>query len=1457
MNAQTDSGPTAKDVFVAALRIGDAYERNAYLDRACAGRPELRDEVDRLLVASEGSSPRPLDRAIEQLGLPELPAGPSSSPRIGPCESREPIGEGGTGVDSVAEPLRPVRRTMGDYHILREIGRGGMGIVYEAVQESLGRHVALKVLPTLSLADSAQLIRFRREARAAAQLHHTNIVPVFGVGEHDGTHYYAMQFIQGQPLDEVLRQLQQLRDRQPRVEADTPTVTLTAESAPPPVVVAQSILSGQFARGLSTGGYRGETSDHRPREAVDVTTSVAGGPSGSESVRPRADSSSSSTVLPGREEIFGIGSNRRPYDEGVARVGVQVAEALAYAHEHGILHRDIKPSNLLLDPDGRAWVTDFGLAKSEGDALTNTGDIVGTLRYMAPERFRGVSEARGDVYSLGLTLYEMVALRPAFQSDDCLRLIEQIKSVNPPRPRSLDAHIPRDLETIVLKAIDKDPARRYQTATALAEDLQRFLDDRPIAARRVSQAERFWRLCRRNPVISGLLAMVATLGLILAVAGPIVAVRQSRLAASESEARQAAQDMQHRTRRALYVSDMKVAFQALKDGDFKRLLDRLERHRPGPGEDDLRGWEWSYLYENCRRGLETPSIDHGVPLLATAYSPDGTLIAVADAGGMVTLYDPSTRRPLRSIEAHVGLARGLAFSSDGAILATGGDDRGIRLWNTATGEMVGRPVGLSHVESLAISPDGGRLISAGIHGVVDHAIKEGQPPQTRGLSENQAHAVSFSPDGSLVAAAFHDHSVSLFDPETGEKTLDLEGHKARVLALAFSPDGTLLASGDGDGGVRLRDVSDGRTRGTFTTPGVPLEALAFSPDGATLASSGRDGMVRLWDVNSARPIDALIGHGGAVLSLAFSADGATLASGSSDGTVRLWELGSPLADVPEVLKPIRDSFEDLRVGAFSPDGAILALGGGLPAGDYGSLTLFEMDAMTPLDAVKDHTVWTAAFSPDGKTLATGGQELILCDLSTGNRRAIPDTRDGRLGELAIRDLAFAPDGATLAFAGNDRSVTLLDVPTETLRATLPHSGEVRAVAFAPGGAILAIGGDGPDALRLWDLARGASVSLPGHVSVRGLAFSPNGGILAATHEDGGISIWEVATRERLGILEGHSGWVRSVAFSPDGRTLASGGWDTTVRLWNLATFEELFALSGHDDIISTVAFSPDGAALLSVSTDDTARFWRASTGENGPNDRPGGSAKPRPRLSMPPSSSPPRFDVPRMANSPVADGRVEPGEYGPAFEVRFSANTNLGRIMYARGNLTWGPEDLSYRFSSAYTSEALHLAFEVRDDFIDDARDGWKDAVQQNDDIELFIDGDRVSNDFWWSDRSGSREGFQLLADTNGARSTTSTDFSNADWTSVASLVPGGYVMEFKVPLSLIDTQDGHGFSPAVPGSTLRFNVGIHDVDDSETELYDFGVLWTPHPENLPLPASVGPWGYGEDAWSVELYLVP
>ena len=434
--------------------------------------------------------------------------------------------------DAAAVVVRGARlERLGDFRVLREAGRGGMGVVYEAEQESLGRRVALKVLAAHAVPDPAQVRRFEREARAAAQLHHTNIVPVFGVGEQDGLHYYAMQFIPGLGLDSVIEEVKRLRSAN---ATDAPATASPPEStenregiALTAAGIARSLVTEQFTSTQPAVIDPSSIDASRPDELGMIIHSP----------RPMVASPDlSSEVVLGPTGLSSVSGSDARYWRSVARVGEQVARALEYAHTQGIFHRDIKPSNLLLDAQGTAWVADFGLAKAvEGDNLTNTGDIVGTIRYMAPERFHGRCDARSDVYALGLTLYEMVALRPAFEQAARQALIRQVMEEEPPRLRKLSPDVPRDLETVIQKAIAREPAGRYATAGALAADLALFLDGKPVRARDTGMVERCWKWAKRRPAIAALLFGLA----VTALTGLTAVMWQWRAAvAARDEARQ-------------------------------------------------------------------------------------------------------------------------------------------------------------------------------------------------------------------------------------------------------------------------------------------------------------------------------------------------------------------------------------------------------------------------------------------------------------------------------------------------------------------------------------------------------------------------------------------------------------------------------------------------------------------------------------------------------------------------------------------------------------------------------------------------------------------------------------------------------------------------------------------------------------------------------------------------------
>jgi serine/threonine protein kinase/TPR repeat protein len=527
--SQRDRIDELAESFVARFRSGERPSIDEYARKY----PELADELRELLPALV---------MLEQHGSPE-----------------DTGGLGG------AAP-RPAPRELGDFTIVREIGRGGMGVVYEAVQQSLGRHVALKVLSSPGLLNPVHLERFRLEARSAGRLHHSHIVPVFGVGEDQGLHYYAMQFIAGQSLDQVIEALRKLRpdhgvDKTAPLAKDDFTESLTNglltghfpghEAAAGSGVVVTA--PGEPGSGVSDDGARSDGQSHFAPQAAQNR----------ESPRPIDRSLSA-------HREFSSSSSGRPFYDSVARVGLQVAEALAYAHAEGVLHRDIKPSNLLLDAKGNIWVTDFGLAKAEeNDALTATGDFVGTLRYMAPERLEGWSDRRSDIYGLGVTLYELLTLHPFFETANRASLIDNIRHQNPQPPTKIDRAVPRDLETIVLKALAKEPSSRYHTAEEMADDLRRFLADRPILARRSTVRERLVRWCRRNPVVASLAATVA----LALVAGTIASTWQAIRATRATQRAEATLAREVQLRRAAEAGERIRQARILQD---KWQFDRAE-----------------------------------------------------------------------------------------------------------------------------------------------------------------------------------------------------------------------------------------------------------------------------------------------------------------------------------------------------------------------------------------------------------------------------------------------------------------------------------------------------------------------------------------------------------------------------------------------------------------------------------------------------------------------------------------------------------------------------------------------------------------------------------------------------------------------------------------------------------------------------------------------------------------
>ncbi|HMC64981.1 MAG TPA: WD40 repeat domain-containing serine/threonine protein kinase, partial [Gemmataceae bacterium] len=729
--------------FAARYRRGERPSLTEYTEKY----PELADEIRELFPALV---------MMEELG-------PENDPATGPF-----LGPGDRGVP----------QQLGEFHILREVGRGGMGVVYEAVQESLGRHVALKVLPFHSLIVKTHLERFRREARAAARLHHSNIVPVFGVGQHEGLHYYAMQFIQGQGVDAILRELRRLRGHQ-----EPPAAGKGACDPELTVSVAHGLLTGRF-----------ETNEGR------LMPNEEGAEKAGNSSLPVPQSSSSesgaASVTIGEHSPW-AGQSEAQYFRGVAQVGVQIAEALAYAHNQGVFHRDIKPSNLLLDTRGTVWITDFGLAKSEdSDDLTHPGDVVGTTRYMAPERFSGKADARSDLYSLGITLYELLTLRPAFPERHRAQVIERITYQDPPRPRRLEPHIPRDLETIVLKATDKEPARRYQTAAEIAADLRLFLADRPIQARRSHWPERLWRWCRRNPAVAFLTTSIAVLLMAITVVSVVSAIwlRQERDHARTAE--------QEKTEK-LWQSYRDQARAGRWSGVVGRRFDSLAalahaaEIRP---ELELRNEAIACMaLVDLRRVRSRPDIPADC-LERMVFDPSLERYAFSDPEGNIIVRLTSDDRELFRLRGPGSRAWALRFSPDGRFLAAKHhtdnqpEPNDLYVYEVAQQKVVVHSPG--GIFSWAFSPDSRQLAvgdKAGAITVYDLASEQGG---ARVLSRGPvAQDLAFHPDGRRLAVACPKPPVILIRSlETGEVVWERK-FTVGPAALAWHPEGRLLAVG--------------------------------------------------------------------------------------------------------------------------------------------------------------------------------------------------------------------------------------------------------------------------------------------------------------------------------------------------------------------------------------------------------------------------------------------------------------------------------------------------------------------------------------------------------------------------------------------------------------------------------------------------------------------------------------
>jgi WD40 repeat protein len=910
-----------------------------------------------------------------------------------------------------------------------------------------------------------------------------------------------------------------------------------------------------------------------------------------------------------------------------AQLVAALADAVAYMHGRGVLHRDIKPGNVLLQmapsesgglQSAIPRLTDFGLAKvTDGTRYqTQSGVVLGTPAYMSPEQAAGRVSDLGpatDIYALGMLLYELLTGRPAFQAETSVEVLRQVLHDEPVPPGRLRRGLPRDLEGVCLKCLEKKPERRYASTAALADDLRRFLNGQATRARPLTVWQRGWKALRRRPRLvlaasTGLLALAALTGVSWYVAGV-----QDSAAALATDADMARQERDRvgaeasAARQRSYAREMALLTVAADAG--RLTASRLS----AVGPEDLRGFEWHYLRRHSdtdRAGTEW-FVGRGHTQLASsvAFSPDGQLCASASHDRTIILWDLAKQELRRRLAGHTMPVTTLAFSPDGKTLASGaavssGKDAELKLWDVTTGMEKSLSLPARRViDAVAFAPDGRALASAGAVTGRESAVFlwNMRSRQGRGLpvsySEDYQLSLAFSPDGNTLAVGcgYVDPSgrivpertgVQLVDVANDTRTVMLAGHPGLVGYVAFTPDGKTLVSGDLRGTVKVWDLASRQPRVSYRAG----DQVALSPDGNTLAGvvnepgqANRD--LQLWDVTTGRRIARVGSVPSPVHRLRFAPGGEHLAVVCADGTVRFFDVRN-IHDLPGH-RPA-----EAWAVAFAPDGKTFA-----SAGDDDTIRIWSLPDYRLQGVLRGHNglVATVAFSPDGLTLASGGfdHRVRLWDVATGREKGVL-----RGHTQNIRVVAFSPDSRLLASAAKSTKqpvgeLKLWDLSTGQEAAAPAAQGN--CLAFSRDGRLLAFR-DNNNAIQFLDLSTlEPTHRIPELAAVGCVALAPDGKTLATADTEGLVKLWDVRTgteKERLGAHAGKE--VRALVFSPDGKTLASAGMDRTIVLWQAATGLELLRLKNLPDFAHALAFSADSALLAAACHDGTVRVYQGS-----------------------------------------------------------------------------------------------------------------------------------------------------------------------------------------------------------------------------------------------------------------------